>query len=332
MDLASIKPGLMTTRAAMKKLFGGGTQGGIIPSDSTPNILIYVDHDSGKKYGYEDGWLEEEDERGPIFEYTGQGTRGEQTFLGLNGSRNAAVLYHADTGRSLRVFMASGKVPGSKSAAKRQRYVGDFELDSQQPYTVREALDEAKERRRIIVFRLRPKGEFERIAKDIITRADTTNAERVSAAVATSRILEPRMVEPKRRRVSESRRAAQPSLIADLRQSDLREHYLDVLKKQQHEVYAYQIKIAGTTTILKTDLYDATEHELYSVRGDSSREEVRTAIGQLKDYVRHIERRNPQLVVLLPEKPQDDLLNLLHTERIDVVFPNGTGYTRFAAK
>ncbi|MGI5197748.1 hypothetical protein ACQEVY_29650 [Streptomyces sp. CA-288835] len=331
MDLASIRPGLLTTREEMKEVFGGGPQGGIIPSNTTSNILIYVDHDSGKKYGYEDGWLEEEDELGPVFEYTGQGTRGEQTFLGQKGSGNKAVLYHADAGRSLRVFMAAGRVPGSKSAAKQQRYIGEFELDSNQPYTVREANDEKGERRRIIVFRLRPAGEYERVAKDVIARAAETEAHPVAANVAASRMMEPKLVEPKRQRASESRRAAQPSLIADLRQSELRDQYLDELAKQQHDVFAYQIKIAGTTTILKTDLYDATEHELYSVRGESSREEVRMAIGQLKDYARHISPRGPKLVVLLPEKPQDDLLNLLHTERIDAVFRDGAGYTRSVA-
>ncbi|MFF3819938.1 hypothetical protein ACFYYD_25665 [Streptomyces bluensis] len=316
----------------MKKVFGGGTQEGIIPSKTTPNILIYVDHDSGKKYGYEDGWLEEEDELGPVFEYTGQGTLGEQTFLGLKGSGNAAVLYHADAGRTLRVFMAEGKVPGSKSAAKQQRYIGEFELDSKQPYTVREANDEEGVRRPIIVFRLRPAGAYERLAKDAIKPAEETNAHPVAANVAASRMIEPKMVEPKRKQASESRRAAQPSLIADLRQSDLREQYLKELVEQQHRVIAYQIKIAGTTTILKTDLYDATVHELYSVRGESSREEVRTAIGQLKDYVRHIRPRNPKLSVLLPEKPQEDLLNFLHTEGIDLVYQHDTGYTRCAAK
>jgi hypothetical protein len=332
MDLASIKPGLVTTRAAMKELFGGGTQEGIIPSTTTPNILIYVDHDSGKRYGYEDGWLAEEDELGPVFEYTGQGARGHQTFLGLPGSRNAAVLYHADAGKTLRVFITTKKAPGAKSAAKQQRYIGEFELDSQHPYTVREADDEKGERRRIIVFRLRPKGEYERLEKDAITRAETTTAHRVSATVATSLMPEPRQVEPKRKRASESRRAAQPSLTADLRQAELRDQYLTELTKQEHQVSAYQIKIAGTTTTLKTDLYDATEHELYSVRGESSREEIRTAIGQLKDYVRHIRPRNPKLSVLVPERPQDDLLDLLHTEGIDLVYRDGTGYTRLAVK
>ncbi|MFF8730274.1 hypothetical protein ACF073_27905 [Streptomyces sp. NPDC015171] len=332
MGIPAITPGLLTTRAEMDKLFGGGNQAGILPSTTTPNILIYVDHESGKRYGYEDGWLAEEDELGPIFEYTGQGPSGNQTFLRTQGARNAAVLYHADAGKSLRVFMADGKVPDPKSSAKQQRYIGEFAVDSKQPYSVREALDIHGQRRLIIVFRLRPTGEFERLTKDNVTRAGETYAQKVLATVATPKMPEPKMVAPKKKRVSESRRAAQPSVIAEHRQSDLREAYLKGLAEQGHKVYAYQIKIAGTTTILTTDLYDATTHELYSVRGESSRDEVRTAIGQLKDYVRHIRPENPRLVTLLPGKPQDDLASLLRTEGIDLVYRDDSGYVRIPAK
>lgn len=336
MGIPSITPGLLTTRADMDELFGGGSQGGILPSTTTPNVLIYVDHDSGKQYGYEDGWLAEEDELGPIFEYTGQGTSGDQTFLGTKGSRNAAVLYHAEAGRSLRVFMAEGKVPGSKSGAKQQRYIGEFALDPKQPYTVREAKDQHHKPRRIIVFRLRPTGEYQRLPKDLVRPAEVTDAQRVLATVAATKLPEPKKTTPKKvaprqQRATESRRAAQPSLIAEHRQSQLRNEYLEELTTRGHKVYAYQIKVAGTTTTLTTDLYDATEHELYSVRGESSREEVRTAIGQLKDYVRHIKPR-PTLVALLPERPQDDLLDLLHVEGISVTYQDGNGYTRNPAR
>jgi 5-methylcytosine-specific restriction protein A len=209
MDTTPIKPGQLTTRAAMHEAFGGGSQGGIITPKDSPNILIYVDHDSGKKYGYEDGWLEEVDDLGLIFEYTGQGTRGDQTFIGRNGSRNAAVLCHAENGKSLRVFMAAGKVADRASSAKQQRYVGEFELDSRLPYTIREAHDEKGERRRIIVFRLRPKGAYERLSQDVITRAEETDTQRVSATVVTSK-----MVEPTRKRASESRPHSRPASIS----------------------------------------------------------------------------------------------------------------------
>ncbi|MGW1875917.1 hypothetical protein [Streptomyces sp. NPDC001975] len=333
MDIASIRPGLLTTREEMKILFGGGNQAGIISSTTTANILIYVDHDSGKKYGYEDGWLDEEDELGPVFEYTGHGQAGDQTFLGAKGSGNKAVLYHADHPyKSLRVFMAVGKVPDRNSSAKQQRYIGEFEVDTKQRYTVREAMDEAGEKRRIIVFRLRPKGDYERLPEDVISRAETTDTRRVLARVAATRLDEPKLTPPKKTRASESRRAAQPSLIADLRQALLREKYLKELTRQGHDVFAFQIKIAGTSKILKTDLYDATTHELYAIRGDSNREEVRTAVAQLKDYVRHIKPANPNLIALLPDSPQDDLLNFLHTEGIDLIYPDGAGYARFPSK
>ncbi|MER5222500.1 hypothetical protein [Streptomyces flaveus] len=316
-----IEPGQFTTRAEMKELFGGGYQEGIILSKTTPNILIYTDHDSGKEYGYQDGWLAEEDSQGPVFEYTGKGRHDHQTFIGLAGSRNKAILRHADDGRSLRVFIAAGKEPGSKSGAKRQRYLGEFELDSEQPYTIREADDPKGNRRRIIVFRLRPKGEVQHSPEDVITPAKETEVQPVSAAVTVSSI-----AEPPRGKATESRRAAQPSNIAQLRKAKIQEEYWKYLEGQQHHVLAYQIKIAGTTSTLKTDLYDATAHALYSVKGESSRDEIRMAIGQLKDYVRHIKPANPKLAVLLPEEPHEDLQDLLDREGISLVYQNGEQY------
>ncbi|MFD8213048.1 hypothetical protein ACFV2U_04785 [Streptomyces sp. NPDC059697] len=324
MNDSSIKPGQLTTRAKMQKLFGGGDREGIVPSTTTPNILIYIDHESGKEYGYQDGWLEEEDDQGPVFEYTGRGRYGDQTFLGQAGSRNNAILQHVDDGRKLRLFIAAGKVPGSKSDAKLQRYLGEFELDTKQPYTIREADDPAGKRRRIIVFRMRPKGNVQHIPADAIEPAEKTRAQRVSAAITASSI-----AEPPKKRARESRRSAQPSTIADLRKSRLLDEYIRHLEEQQHEIGAFQIKIAGTTITLKTDLYDATDRVLYSVKGASSRDEIRMAIGQLKDYVRHIEPANPKLAVLLPEKPHRDLHDLLHREGISVIYQDEKNYILF---
>ncbi|MDQ0776993.1 hypothetical protein QF026_005459 [Streptomyces aurantiacus] len=326
MNESPMEPGQLTTRAEMKERFGGGVQEGIILSKSTPNILIYTDHESGSEYGYEDGWLEEDDNQGPIFEYTGKGRVGHQTFEGLAGSRNNAILHHVDDGKSLRLFMAAGKDPSSGSAAKLQRYLGEFELDFKHPYTVREADDPEGNRRLIIVFRLRPKGIVQHIPEDAITPAETTQVQQVSAAVTASS-----MVEPPSKGASESRRSAQPSTIAEHRKTQLLDEYLRFLEEQQHKVFAYQIKIAGTRSVLKTDLYDSTHHVLYCVKGESSREEIRMAIGQLKDYVRHIDPANPKLAVLLPEKPHEDLQDLLIKEGIRLVYQDGEEYLTHTA-
>ncbi|MFJ8936345.1 hypothetical protein ACIRL0_11580 [Streptomyces sp. NPDC102365] len=321
MTESPIEPGQLTTRAKMKKLFGGGDQEGIILSKSTPNILIYTDHASGKEYGYEDGWLEEEDSQGPIFEYTGKGRTGHQTFEGLAGSRNKAILRHVDDGKALRLFMAAGKDPRSGSSEKQQRYLGEFELDAKQPYTIREADDHDGNRRLIIVFRLRPGSRVQHIPEDAITPAPTTQVQQVSAAVTASS-----MVEPPGKRAPESRRSAQPSTIAEHRKMQLLGDYHRHLVEQRHNIFAYQIKIAGTRSTLKTDLYDATDHVLYCVKGESSRDEIRMAIGQLKDYVRHIDPANPKLAVLLPENPHEDLQDLLSKEGIGLVYQDGDGY------
>lgn len=121
----AVEPGSITTRAELKVAFGGGTQGGIVPSRSTPNVLIYPDPAAGEQSGYFDGWLPNDDDLGPVFEYTGHG-EDDQTFVGNKGIGNRAIL-HLDEGRALRVFKAAGTVPGSDT--KRQRYIGKFVLD-----------------------------------------------------------------------------------------------------------------------------------------------------------------------------------------------------------
>ncbi|MFE3768052.1 hypothetical protein [Streptomyces sp. NPDC059122] len=153
----------------MKRLFGGSPQGGIVPSNTTPNILIYSDHAAGQGYGYYDGWLPEDDAHGSLFEYTGAGTLGDQTFTGQKGSNNKAILQHAERGRALRVFMADGKVPGS--GTKYQRYVGEFTLDATLPYITRQAPDDGGNLRDVIVFRLRPSGDVVRDPRDEIPPA-----------------------------------------------------------------------------------------------------------------------------------------------------------------
>ncbi|HET6355107.1 hypothetical protein [Streptomyces sp.] len=313
MDGFSIEPGQLTTRAEMQRVFGGGEREGIVPSATTPNILIYIDHDSGEEYGYEDGWLDEEDDLGPVFEYTGRGRNGHQTFLGQAGARNKAILRHVDDGRSLRLFIAAGKIPDSDT--KRQRYLGEFELDARQPYTIREANDPLGNRRRIIVFRMRPQGNVQHTQEDAIPPAETTKVQQVSANVTANAI-----AEPGGNKSVSSRRSAQPSTVAEHRKAQLLDAYLDFLKRKQHDVFAHQIKIAGTTSTLKTDLYDESEHVLYSIKGASSREEVRMAVGQLKDYRRHIKPDRPHLAVLLPEKPHEDLQDLLRVEEISLVY------------
>ncbi|ARF59636.1 hypothetical protein B1H19_22800 [Streptomyces gilvosporeus] len=297
--------------------FGGGPQGGIVTSATTPNILIYSDHETGHRYGYYDGWLAEEDEKGPIFEYTGAGRIGDQTFTGRTGTGNKAILQHVDDGRALRVFIAAGKVPGS--GAKYQRYVGEFALDADLPYIIRQVPDDNGNLRKAIVFRLRPAGAVGREEQDDIPPAEKTRATLVPADVTAST-----MVEPENNKKTKGKRSAQPGTETERREAALSDDFQAFLKSRGHQVKRFQIKIEGLTSTLVTDLYDVTDHVLYEAKGSATRKDVRMAIGQLLDYRRHVTPAEPQLAILLPSKPDLDLRELLHKEGIALVY-RGSG-------
>ena len=48
--------------------------GGMAPSRSAPNLLIFTDPAVGNRHGYYDGWVSD------IFHYTGMGQKGDQEF------------------------------------------------------------------------------------------------------------------------------------------------------------------------------------------------------------------------------------------------------------
>ncbi|MDL4771332.1 hypothetical protein [Actinomadura xylanilytica] len=316
---AQVLPGEIKTRAEIMPIFGGSPQGGICPSASEPNVVIYTDPLVGEQFGYYDGWLEEEDEHGRVWEYTGHG-EGDQTFEGRSGFGNRAILHHVDDGRTLRVFKAVGNVPGT--GTRRHRYLGRFELDKYEPYVLREAPNKQHVMRRVIVFRMRPaKEEYELLPDDVIPPAPETSAITVPADVTSSAI-----VEPETNKKTKSSRSAGPKTIAERREANLADDFIAFMAGQGRELKRFQIKVKGLTGILMTDLYDVQGHVLYELKGTTKREDVRMAIGQLLDYSRHVQPENPKRVVLLPAVPHEDLRALLESVGIGLAYWDGTTY------
>jgi hypothetical protein len=60
------------------------------------------------------------------------------------------------------------------------------------------------------------------------------------------------------------------------------------------------------------DVYEEKRNNLVEAKGSCSRESVRMAIGQLADYGR-FETSRPARAVLLPERPRQDLEELLRS-------------------
>lgn len=80
---------------------------------------------------------------------------------------------------------------------------------------------------------------------------------------------------------------------------------------------------------LYTDLFDKATHELIEAKANSRREAIRMGLGQLMDYKRNVPHRISAL--LLPERPVQDLLALLDTHGVNVIWRSGNGFARHDA-
>ena len=124
-------------------------QAGISRSSSTPNVLVYSDHDKAAANGYDfDGW----DQSQHVYYYTGEGKVGDQFML----RGNRAIAEHQADGTALRLFVAVGNRPGS--GTRIHQYVGQFAVDTDLPYVVRRAPGTDGVPRDVFVFRLLPVG------------------------------------------------------------------------------------------------------------------------------------------------------------------------------
>jgi 5-methylcytosine-specific restriction protein A len=121
-------------RDAIHAIYGGQRQGGISTPSSAPFIFLFTG-DSGRQYGYRDGWSKDN-----VFLYTGEGQTGDMTFRG----GNKAIRDHAAIGKDLLLFEALGKGQG-------YRYLGQFACAS---WEYRDAPDVKGAVRKVIVFHL----------------------------------------------------------------------------------------------------------------------------------------------------------------------------------
>ncbi|MFD0414085.1 hypothetical protein [Streptomyces sp. NPDC127108] len=315
----SFQPGDILTRADIRKELGGSPQGGICPSVEKKTVVLYSDIKSGEQYGYRDGWLREEDRLGPIFEYTGAGTEGNQTFTGATGTGNAAILQHALDGRTLHVFIGHGKVPGT--GIRTHRYIGAFEADHERPYVIRQARDKFQQDRDVIVFRLRPLGAYERSESDVIPPATQTKVTFVQSGTRRRPAAPPRLREAWDRDRSAARATYQRDKIAA--------EYSDVLTNRQHRVGRLEVHVRGVEEAMEAALYDESERTIYEPADSNSRQALRDALMHLMNLRMHlskIENGMPiRCMVLAPGIPSEDTQQLLNEYDVGIVYRNANG-------
>lgn len=93
----------------------------------------------------------------------------------------------------------------------------------------------------------------------------------------------------------------------------LEKHNLGTLKKSK-------IFIPASNVNLETDGWVVETRTLLEAKAHSDREYIRMAIGQLLDYKRHHDPIPSKLAILLPELPHDDLVDLLFTQSIEIIY------------
>ena len=101
--------------------------------------------------------------------------------------------------------------------------------------------------------------------------------------------------------------------------------YADLLRRQGHKVTRHRYQPPGGIPPLICDLVDKTDHLLYEAKGNVERGSVRMAIGQLLDY-RRFECHSITLAILLPRRPAQDLIELIHEAPATAVWRTKDGF------
>jgi hypothetical protein len=305
--------GDLLTRIQILAGRGGNFQAGIVVSRATSEVLVFSDPKAGRKSGYDwDGWVDADQN---VFYYTGEGSKGDQEFT----RGNKALRDSAAEGLTIHVFLAAGKVAGSQATL--QRYVGEFNIDADTGWRREEGIDGDGEARSAIVFELTRVGSA--------VPADPEVAEHDAADVSAATTAE--AVAPEADEIRSFQQGPTEARSATRRERELENKLAKLLRSQKVEPQRLKITIAGQAASLYTDTWDRTNQELYEAKGSVTRANVRTAIGQLLDYRRHIKPAPTKCTVLLPTDPGPDLTDLVLSAGMDLLFDDGNRFIRRSA-
>jgi hypothetical protein len=86
--------------------------------------------------------------------------------------------------------------------------------------------------------------------------------------------------------------------------------YADAMTPAGHTMEGRHYRVPGQARVLRADLFIVNQGVLIEAKGTISRDAIRLALGQVLDYARFHSPR-PKLAILLPQKPERDMLDLL---------------------
>lgn len=194
------------------------------------------------------------------------------------------------------------------------RYIGEFELGNGEP-EVKRAPDRNGNERNVLVFHLLPVGRTKQLtkkAKEVITPTVTwQNPERNTGD-------------------SHSRQISASTTIATRQEAQLQNRYIKFLRGQGFDIGTYMISIPESNAPLRVDLVDRSNQRLIEVKAGVTRGYVREAIGQVLDYVFQLKRIKNEIwkpAILLPGKPSEDLIALIASLDIELIWEDQKTFT-----
>jgi hypothetical protein len=125
-------------------------------------------------------------------------------------------------------------------------------------------------------------------------------------------------------RVSSGQQEAMREVVSHRAEARLVQRYADWLRSTRgRELCRQLITLPGGTTIF-SDAFDPARNLLIEAKASCDRPSVRMAIGQLLDYSAHL-TPSPDCAILVPSKPDNDLLDLIRSVRIQAIWPTPRG-------
>jgi hypothetical protein len=132
----------------------------------------------------------------------------------------------------------------------------------------------------------------------------------------------PRLVAIESRRSRKALVKARPAAVANPIESGLLHEYVRHLEAAGDEVRALFIPLPGGRS-MRNDMINCTRRALVEAKQASTRDYIRTAMGQILDYQRFWKAKHR--AVLVPDRPDDDLLRLLDSAAIRAIWRDGNG-------
>jgi hypothetical protein len=104
-------------------------------------------------------------------------------------------------------------------------------------------------------------------------------------------------------------------------------------KPKGFDVDTFMISIPESNAPLRVDLVDFTNEKIIEVKAGLTRGYVREAIGQVLDYVFQLKRIRNEIwkpAILLPGKPSDDLIALIDSLNIELIWEEEDSFKVFS--